>query len=68
VAVPRQVVEAPETLTAEPIRGEEDAEVRRVMLERFGWGRYVRESNADLLDEFPDFAFRRRRTGTGSTA
>jgi hypothetical protein len=37
VRVPRQVVEAPGTLSVEQIRDEGNVEVRRVMLDRFGW-------------------------------
>ena len=51
VKVTRQIVEAPETLTIEQIRGEENAEVRRVMLDRFGWDRYLQGSDAELVDE-----------------
>ena len=40
VRVPRQVVEAPETITAEQITGEQNQEVRRVMIERMGWERF----------------------------
>jgi hypothetical protein len=51
VRVPRQVVEAPETLTVAQIVGEENAEVRRVMMERFGHERYLRESDAKLVQQ-----------------
>ena len=51
VRVPRQVVEAPETLTVDQIRGEENAEVRRVMIGRYGPDRYLRESGAQLEHE-----------------
>jgi hypothetical protein len=44
VQVPRQVVEAPETLTVAQIQSEWNVELRRVMLERFGTERYLRES------------------------
>jgi hypothetical protein len=46
VRVPREVIESPEKLKAEAIAGEGNAEVRRVMIERFGPDRYVRESGA----------------------
>ncbi|RSS60865.1 DUF6745 domain-containing protein [Streptomyces sp. WAC06614] len=35
------------TLTPERIRGEENAELRRVMLEHYGYERYLRESDAE---------------------
>jgi hypothetical protein len=48
--VSAQIIEAPETLTVAQIRDEENAEVRRVMLERFGMDRYLRESGATVID------------------
>jgi hypothetical protein len=56
VRVPQQVVESPETLTPKQIRDERNAEVRRVMIERFGQERFVRESGAVLLDTVDDDA------------
>jgi hypothetical protein len=52
--VPQKVVEAPESLTAEEITGERNAEVRRVMLERYGADRYLQEAGAELVaqDDF----------------
>jgi hypothetical protein len=57
VRVTRQIVEAPETLTPEQILGEANAEVRRIMIDRFGADRLMREGNATLLDKVhePDF-------------
>jgi hypothetical protein len=49
--VTKQIVEAPETLTPEQILGEQNAEVRRVMMDRFGADRLIRESNAKLVHE-----------------
>ena len=54
VRVPRRVVEAPETLTADEITGERNAEVRRVMIDRFGMERYMREADGRLVDEDTD--------------
>jgi hypothetical protein len=51
VRVDRRVVEAPEQLTVEEIRQQGNAEVRRVMVDRFGAERYLRESDAKLLAE-----------------
>jgi hypothetical protein len=49
VRVTQQIVEAPETLTPKQIRSEQNLEIRRIMLERFGYDRYLRESNADKI-------------------
>jgi hypothetical protein len=43
INVSRRFVEQPETITAREIREEKNAETRRVMIERFGPGRYVQE-------------------------
>ncbi len=43
VRVTQQIVEAPETLMVAQIRDETNLEVRRVMLDRFGEDRYIRE-------------------------
>jgi uncharacterized protein DUF6745 len=51
VRVTQQIVERPGTLTVKEIREESNAEVRRVMIERFTPERYLRESDATLLDE-----------------
>ncbi|MDQ3573648.1 MAG: hypothetical protein M3404_01805, partial [Actinomycetota bacterium] len=42
-------VEAPETLTPAQITDEANVEVRRVMLDRFGADRYLRESGAEKV-------------------
>ena len=49
VVVPERVIEHPDCLTAAQIRDERNAEVRRVMLERFGTARYIREIGAHKL-------------------
>jgi hypothetical protein len=54
VRLPQEVVEAPETLTAERILGEPNAEVRRVMIERHGQERFLRAAGAALVDEDTD--------------
>lgn len=46
IAVPQQVIEAPETLSTKQILAEPNVEVRRVMMERFGFERLIRESKA----------------------
>jgi hypothetical protein len=49
VMVPEAVVMRPETLTAQDVRQEENEEVRRIMIERMGWPRYLRETGAVVL-------------------
>jgi hypothetical protein len=38
--VSRQLIESPETLSIKQVRDEQNAEVRRVMIERMGWDRF----------------------------
>lgn len=54
VRVPEQVILHPETLTTAQIEGEQNAEIRRVMLERFGMARYVKEAEFKVIDEDKD--------------
>jgi hypothetical protein len=49
VMVPEAVVARPETLTAQDVRREENEEVRRIMIERMGWPRYLQEAAAVVL-------------------
>ena len=51
VRVTQQIVMEPQTLTIEQVRAEENAEVRRVMIERMGHERYLRECGATLAHE-----------------
>jgi hypothetical protein len=50
VRVPAEVIERPEMLDVARITNESNAEVRGVMLERYGLERYVRECGARVLD------------------
>ncbi|MCA9130596.1 MAG: hypothetical protein KDB22_26085, partial [Planctomycetales bacterium] len=50
VAVDQQIVESPETQTIEQIQKEDNEEVKRIRIERFGWERYLREVNASVVD------------------
>jgi len=50
VAVDEQIVLRPEMQSISEIDGEKNAEVRRIRLERYGWPRYLRETNAKVLD------------------
>ena len=49
----------PETITAAQVLAEENAEVRRVMLERMGAEKFVAEADATVLDEDADPGGRR---------
>ena len=51
VTVDREVIEAPETITIEAIDGEANAERRRVLVERFGFDRLVREGHGSVRHE-----------------
>ena len=54
VLVPSFVVIRPELIELAHINGEENSEVRRVMIERYGPGRYITESHAEKVhaDDF----------------
>jgi hypothetical protein len=49
VHVTEQIIMRPQTLTVAQITREENAEVRRLMIQRFGFARYIRESGAQLI-------------------
>lgn len=51
VRVPQRVIEQASRLTPEEVLGEPNVEVRRVMMERFGFDRLVRETNAELVSQ-----------------
>ena len=46
VRVPQRVIEAPTTITAQEVAAEQNVAVRRVMIERMGTARYLREAGA----------------------
>ncbi|MCP9943813.1 hypothetical protein LUX12_01770 [Streptomyces somaliensis] len=48
--VPADFLAQLRSLTPDRIRGEENAELRRVMLESYGYDRYLRESGAEPVD------------------
>jgi hypothetical protein len=54
VRVPAHVVEHPELLTPEIILAEPNQEVRRVMVERLGWDRFIDDAELLLVDESDD--------------
>ena len=49
-AVTEQIVMSPETLTIKQIHSESNADIQSIMVNRFGWGRYVEETDCKLLD------------------
>lgn len=51
VTVNEKTAVSPETMTVEEIDAEINLEVRRIMMERFGIARYLKESNADIINE-----------------
>ena len=54
VYVPRFVVENPEQITVEKIHAERNEELKRIMIERYGLTRYVRDAKFKILDEDKD--------------
>ena len=50
IRVPQKAIMAPETITVAEADAETNAEVRRVLIERMGVDRYVRESGAKVVD------------------
>ncbi len=54
VYVPGWIVEHPERVTTEDIETEQNAEVRRIMIERYGLSKYVRDAQFEIVDEDKD--------------
>jgi hypothetical protein len=50
VLVNEQIVSRPETQTIKEIDSEANEEIKRIRTERFGWPRYLKETNAKVLD------------------
>ena len=50
VRVPGWIVERPAHITAEKIEAEANAEIRRIMIDRYGLARYLRDSGAKPID------------------
>ena len=48
--IPAWLIEQPERLTVAAIDAEQNAEVRRVMLERYGWAKFMQDSGAQRID------------------
>jgi hypothetical protein len=53
VRVTEKIVMRPHELTLQEINTEANAEVRRIMIERYGYEKYLRESDAKLVDSCP---------------
>jgi hypothetical protein len=51
VRVPQDVIERPETITEDAIFAEPNAEVRRVMIERYGKGKLLSSKRLKLIDQ-----------------
>lgn len=49
VRVPADIIEQPESITAARIDAEQNAEIRRVMLDLYGTGRYLRETGTQPI-------------------
>lgn len=49
--VDEQIVMRPETQTIEQINGEQNSDLRSIRIERYGWPKYLKDSNARKLDE-----------------
>jgi hypothetical protein len=50
VTVPQLVIESPDQITIQMIESESNAEVRRVMMERYGYDRYILDCDSELVD------------------
>jgi len=60
VRVDERVVLRPESITTQEILQERNAERRRVLLDRFGTARFMKETKAELLDQDQDCGGRRQ--------
>ncbi len=51
VFVSQDMIEHPEKITISQITDEQNEEVRRIMIERMGWPRYLRETNSKVIHQ-----------------
>jgi hypothetical protein len=51
--VPQWAIEAPQLLTVAAIQRARNRELRRMLIERYGWQRYLRDSGAETADRRP---------------
>lgn len=63
VDVPAWIIETPHAITAATIDAEENAEVRRIMIERVGVENYIRSTSAEVIDHDERYGtlYRRKR-------
>ena len=54
VRLPEWIVERPELISVQRIESESNAEIRRVMMERYGYARYMRDCGARIVDQVDD--------------
>lgn len=54
VCVEPRIITDPGSITVEEIEREGNAEIRRVMIERYGWKRYIADCGAEIVDQIPD--------------
>jgi len=54
IRVPAWIIKQPEKITVEKIDAETNAEIRRVLIDRFGFARYLAEKRAVVVDEAVD--------------
>jgi hypothetical protein len=50
---PEWIIEHPHAITVAAIEQEHNAEVRRIMPERYGWARYITDCGAQIVDAVP---------------
>jgi hypothetical protein len=50
VPIPERIAFKPESITVQEILAEKNAELRRVLLDRYGFSRFMQDSNAEILD------------------
>jgi hypothetical protein len=60
VRIDERIAFRPDEIQVPEILAQRNAEVRRVMLERMGWVRFVREGNPEVLDRDTDLGGERR--------
>lgn len=51
IRLDEQIVMRPETLTIHQINSEKDQDKRSIMIDRFGWPKFLQESNAECIDK-----------------
>lgn len=60
VPIDERIAFRPESLTAEEILATRNIELRRVMMERMGYEKFMKEANAEVLDEDTDAGGKRQ--------